>query len=58
MGGTVYVWDLSTGKDILKLKGHMAQCTHIDSDSNNGFTVATCSEDTNVKIWDLRLKAN
>lgn len=43
----------------MKLKGHMTQCTCLAEGYNGtGTILVTGSEDTNVKVWDLRMKSN
>jgi len=55
-GGTAYMWDLKTSKEIGKLRGHLANCQVVYGDDSNGNMVITGSKDTNVKVWDIRSK--
>lgn len=48
------MWDLATKKESLKLQGHQTRCTCIFSDPYEGRMLVTGSEDTKVKVWDLR----
>lgn len=52
-GGTVHIWDLATKKELAKLVGHMTKTTCLNSDYG-GKILVTGSEDTKVKVWDLR----
>ena len=54
----MHVWDLASARETAKLKGHMTACTCLSGDNQNGTMLVTGSEDTNVKIWDLRMKTN
>ena len=56
-GGTVYVWDLKTQKELTKLRGHLTSCTCLYGEEANGALLATGSDDTNVKLWDYRVKS-
>lgn len=50
------MWDLAIAKDIIKLKGHLTATTCVAGDNMKGEIVVTGSEDTKVKVWDLRMK--
>jgi WD40 repeat protein len=52
------VWDLASARETAKLKGHLTACTCLSGDNQSGTMMVTGSEDTNVKIWDLRMKTN
>ena len=54
MGGTVHVWDLSTRKEVGKLQGHSTRVTCLSSDVMGQGMLVTGSEDTRVKVWDIR----
>ena len=59
MGGTVHVWDLTTQKEIMKLKGHKTSALCLTEGSlGHGQVLISGSEDTNVKVWDLRMSGN
>lgn len=47
------LWDLRTGKSILPILGHKDGILGSDF-SINGYTLATCSEDNTVRVWDIR----
>lgn len=54
-GGTVHIWELNTKKEIAKLQGHGTKCTCLGSDNmGSANLLVTGSEDTKVKVWDLR----
>ena len=56
--GVIRVWDLRTGRSIMGFEGqHVDQIVGLDF-SGNGFTMASCSGDNTVRIWDIRAKAN
>jgi WD40 repeat protein len=42
----------------MKLKGHLTACTCIAGDTINGNLIVTGSDDTNAKVWDIRMKSN
>ncbi len=50
-GGTVKVWDLTTGQETLTLKGHTSMVTGL-AFSADGHRLITASMDTTVRIWD------
>ena len=54
----MHTWDLQVAKEVAKLKGHMTACTCLSGDNGNGNMLITGSVDTNVKVWDLRMKTN
>ena len=54
-GGTVHIWDLATKKELAKLQGHATKCTSLGCDNTGiGNLLVTGSEDTKIKVWDLR----
>eukprot|EP00347_Sterkiella_histriomuscorum_P009360 403341515 len=53
-GGTIHVWDLASKREIAKLQGHMTKTTCLNSDQMGGTVLVSGSEDTKVKVWDLR----
>jgi WD40 repeat protein len=53
-GGTVHIWDLATKKEVAKLQGHLTKTTCLNSDQMGNTVLVTGSEDTKVKVWDLR----
>ena len=48
---TVRVWDLETGKQLLRYEGHTASVNNV-SFINNGKMIISASHDRTVKIWD------
>ena len=55
------MWDLTIAKETAKLKGHLTSTTCLTGESGSGspgYMVVTGSEDTNLKVWDLRMKTN
>ena len=48
------MWDLEAQKVAASLKEHRVSCTALAVPSNNLNILATASQDTNVKVWDLR----
>ncbi|XP_053326631.1 coronin-7 [Spea bombifrons] len=51
---TVRVWDLQTGKEVLKLQGHEDQIFSL-AWSPDGRFLATCSKDQRVRIYEPRI---
>lgn len=55
MDATGRLWDLRTGRNIMKLEGHVKSILAADF-SPNGYHVATGSEDNTAHVFDLRKK--
>lgn len=55
-GGTVHQWDLAKKTDVAKFLGHQARitCLHYDQWGQN--LLVTGSDDTKVKVWDVRMQ--
>ena len=49
------LWDLRLGRAILPISGHVKQIL-CSSFSNNGYHLATGSDDNTIRLWDLRRK--
>lgn len=57
-GGTIFLWDVKTNKSIAKMSGHLTQTTCLRTDNTSQPNVLVSgSSDTNVKLWDTRMKA-
>ena len=54
VGGTVHMWDLETKKEMIKFLGHQTMCSCLISDGQEQNTLVSGSEDTKVKVWDIR----
>ena len=53
----IILWDIIThGKIINNFKGHIAAVTGLDVNQINSNFFITCSEDTTIKFWDIRVK--
>lgn len=50
----MHVWDLASKKELTKLLGHQTKCSCIYGDPMEGRLLVTGSDDTKVKVWDLR----
>jgi len=54
-GGSIHMWDLDTQKIVVSLKEHRNSCTTLAVPfSPLTSTLVSGSQDTNVKVWDLR----
>lgn len=57
-GGTIFMWDVNTNKSIAKMSGHLTGCTCLQTErSGNPNVLVSGSSDTNVKLWDTRMRA-
>ena len=55
MGGSIHMWDLEAQRICISLREHMNSCNSLAVPfSPAAFTLVSGSQDTNVKIWDLR----
>lgn len=54
----MHIWDLTKQSLSQSLKGHLTACTCVVGDTIGGTTLVTGSDDTNAKVWDLRMKSN
>ena len=50
LGGSGMIWDLRTGKSIIPILGHVKQLIS-SAFSENGYHLATGSDDNTVKLW-------
>ena len=55
--GGLFVWEAFTGREYFSLRGHTAMITDVSwrDDSN---VLASCSEDTTVKLWEMENGGN
>jgi len=53
--GRVSVWDAKTGKQLLKLTGHVGRVTSLDFGLDGNRLLAT-GEDTKVYVWNISSK--
>lgn len=54
-GKNIIVWDLEQGQQIAVLKGHAEVVTSLKFNPKAMSVLASGSEDTTVKIWDIRV---
>ena len=52
LGGTVYVWSISTGKEVTVLQGHTAEVRSVRV-SPDGCHVVSCCDDRTVRVWNM-----
>ncbi|NEP15197.1 MAG: hypothetical protein F6K14_34520 [Symploca sp. SIO2C1] len=52
----IQLWDVITGKEIVKLSAHKDKVTCIAFYPDNGRILASCSYDKTIKIWDIDSK--
>ena len=50
--GNVYVWSISTGKEVTVLQGHTDE-VHTVAVSPDGCHVVSCSNDSTVRVWNI-----
>ena len=56
-GGTIVNWDTAANRSVSKLTGHLTSCSVIEVERNaNRNVVVSGGFDTNVKLWDMRMK--
>ena len=59
--GSIVVWDVHHQRVVLTWKEHLSQCTALSSMDNpvvGHHILVSGSNDTNIKIWDLRSKSS
>jgi len=52
MGGSIMLWEISSGREIRSLKGHSEQVNSL-AFSPDGKRALSGSKDSNIKLWDL-----
>ena len=55
--GTIWLWDVSTRRNIATLEGHKGAVTSVDF-SPNVSTLASGSYDGTIKVWDIATQTN
>lgn len=48
------MWDLGKRNEVVKFLGHQARVTCLNYDSMGQYALLSGSEDTRVKVWDVR----
>jgi len=52
--GPIHVWDLSTGKEIVGLKGHEGNVLSVVDFSPDGSRIVSCGDDQTLRVWDAK----
>ena len=50
--GSVHVWSMSTGKEVMVLEGHLNLINGV-AVTPDGTRVVSCSDDGTVRVWDM-----
>ena len=53
MSGTVYVWSISTGKEVTVLQGHTSTVTAVAVSPDGCHVVTCCHYDKTVRVWNI-----
>ncbi|XP_076340067.1 WD repeat and SOCS box-containing protein 1-like isoform X2 [Tachypleus tridentatus] len=56
--GRIRTWDIFTGNLILELMDHKSVVTHVAFAPNGSLVLASVSQDTTIKFWDLNDDGN
>eukprot|EP01134_Creolimax_fragrantissima_P003001 CFRG3001T1 len=51
----IHIWDITEGKSVAEFTGHTDAVTDLTF-SENGYYMASTSNDNTVRLWDLRMK--